>query len=82
MNESKSYGPLIALVVIVILIAAGGVYALKKRATNEPLVQMNQPAQENILSDKVSDIAKDLEGIDTSSLDREMGSVSDALLKN
>ncbi len=74
MESEKSYGPIIGLVIIIIIIALGSVYFLGKRGETTPTSQ--QAALENIQtqssSDEIADINTDLQATDFSDLDAEL----------
>jgi len=79
MNEEKTYGPLIALIVIVVLIIAGGTFALKQRADNEPLIEGRQEMSATT-SDKVSDLEDELNSLELESLGSELDTVENELI--
>lgn len=78
MESDKSYGPIIGLVIIIIIIALGSVYFLGQRdtkiedkATTEQLDQINDQSS----SDELADIEADLEATDLSDLDAELSEI-------
>lgn len=77
-GEKKSYGPLIAVVIILFLIVIGGLYFLGQRMSRGSYENLQQPTQDEVTqslktqsdSDEVNSIEADLNATDVSSLDQ------------
>ena len=76
--EKKSYGPLIAVIVILFLIVVGGLYFLGQRMSRNSYDNLQQPTQDEVTQglnnqssdDNVSSIEADLKATDINSLDQ------------
>jgi len=77
-GDKKSYGPLIAVVVILFLIVIGGLYFLGQRMSRGSYQSLQQPNQDQVTeslqsqgdSDDISSIEADLNATDIDSLDQ------------
>jgi cytoskeletal protein RodZ len=88
-NDKKSFGPLIAVIIILALIIIGGLYFLKTRSTQQnTYVPVQNQTEDNITaslkqqgsSDDLNSIESDLKATDVNSLDQG-AAVIDAQLK-
>jgi len=78
MDTDKSYGPVIGLIIIILIIALGSVYFLGQRSDkmNDKIdsTQMEQiTTQSN--SDEIADIEADLNSTEFSDLDAELNDI-------
>jgi len=74
METEKTYGPIIGLVIIIVVIALGSVYFLQKREQNvAPQDQNAEQQTEQIVSqsdsDEITDIEADLNATNFSEID-------------
>ena len=85
----KSYGALIAVIVILVLIVIGGLYFLGQRVNNSAYINNASSTQESdsvtaslqtqSSSDDLQSIQKDLDSTDTSNLDQGAAAVEASL---
>ena len=71
MESEKSYGPIIGLIIIILLIAFGSVYFLQKREAN-PALENSETSEFVSASDEVADIEAELDATSLEGLDAEM----------
>jgi hypothetical protein len=70
--EKKSFGPLIAVIIILVLIVVGGLYFLKERASfNMPIIEIDgiESLEQQGSSDDLDSIEADLNATDLNLLD-------------
>ncbi len=89
-EKDKSFGPVIGIIIIIIILALGGFYFWGQRLVKEGILNEDEKTQEKYDqaleslrqlsdSDDVSAIEEDLNATDLSPLDKNLGNINAAL---
>ena len=86
-GEGKSFGPIIGIIIIVIILIFGGLYFWGQQLNEEVSIESLAPSADETIgtlemqstSDEISDIESDLDLTDLEDLDADLDSIEDEL---